>query len=102
MYAGLLSGQAGRIDNVSTDPSISNVFCVYPTGSISAVVGSGNVIVDDIVTAEYNGTAYVDAERDWSGLPDSVFDTEETFIPVLTGTAELIQAGTITLDDFIE
>lgn len=35
-------------------------------------------------------------------LPDSVFDTEETFIPVLTGTAELIQAGTITLDDFIE
>lgn len=102
MYAGLLSGQAGRIDNVSTDPAISNVFCVYPTGSISAVVGSGNVIVDDIVTAEYNGTAYVDAEPDWSGLPDSVFDTEETFIPVLTGTAELIQAGTITLDDFID
>lgn len=100
--AGLLSGQAGRIDNVSTDPAIRNVFCVYPTGSINAVVGAGNVVVDDVVTAEYNGTAYVDAEPDWSGLPASVFDTETTFIPVLAGTAELIQAGTITLDDFID
>lgn len=101
---GLLAGNANKLSNNGANPTISNTYCLYPTGSETLVIGSnaGSLNVDDIVTAEYNGTAYVDAEPDWSGLPDSVFDTEETFIPVLTGTAELIQAGTITLDDFIE